>query len=244
VISPKRPLPARLFLSPRRERVLLKTFLWLISGYVFCAAVITYFQATLPPPTGDVMQAGFLPPPLDGVRFSGVDQGPAQRGAVVPDFAPFEAFPEYRPWVGLPGWKEAQINLPAYQSWLEQQHPGYKVELVDAMVTAYTPHATSCGDSADGKTATMADAWGRGIAVPKTLLWCWRMAGVKVHVPGYMWQSMPGQAWRPDDCGSALLRTWKAGKLHIDVRFQNEAWARQWGVRRGWVMLLRPREEN
>jgi hypothetical protein len=125
---------------------------------------------------------------------------------------------------------------------LEQQHPGYVVELVDAVVTAYTPHASSCGDSADGRTATMADAWGRGIAVPKTLLWKWRMAGVKVHVPGYMWQSMPGQAWRPDDCGSALLRTWRSGKLHIDVRFQNEDWARQWGVRRGWVMLLRPRK--
>ena len=62
-----------------------------------------------------------------------------------------------------------------------------------------------------------------------------------VHVPGYMWQSYPGNIWKPDDCGSALLKTWKGGLLHIDVRFYNEGWAREWGVKYGDVFVLRPK---
>jgi hypothetical protein len=186
-----------------------------------------------------VEQGSILPFDLPAV---GVDPEPA--ATEVPSFAPFEPFPAYVPWQGLPGWKEAQAYLPAYREWLEEQNPGYEVEVVQAMVTAYTPHVASCGDSADGWTATMNDAWQRGIAVPKTLLWRWRANGTKVHVPGYLWQSHPAEAWKPDDCGGALLRTWRHGLLHIDVRFQNEGWAKQWGVRRGWVMLLTPRKDK
>jgi hypothetical protein len=114
------------------------------------------------------------------------------------------------------------------------------VEVRKAKITAYTPHAGSCGYSADGKTATMKDAWTYGLAVPRALLYSWRRTGTAVHVPGYMTETHPAKGWLPDDCGGALDANWRRGILHIDVRYMHEGWAfNHWGTRYGKVWLLK-----
>lgn len=191
--------------------------------------VTTADQGVDPEPVPVAIPAPSLPSPV----------APPQE----PQFAAFVPAPAPRwPWKDLPGWEDAQTHPSDYANWLMEQHRDAEVTMVKAIITAYTPHEASCGASADGLTATLADAWQKGVAVPLPLMRSWRRNGTTVHVPGYMWHSHPGKAWKPDDCGSALLKTWKNGILHIDVRFANEGWARKWGVRRGYVFIVTPRK--
>lgn len=144
------------------------------------------------------------------------------------------------PWEGVPGWEAAQTHPEAYRRWLQQQNPGYRVEIRRALVTAYTPHERSCGASADGLTAVMKNAWTYGIAVPGPLLGPWRRAGVRVHVPGYMPERFTGRGWIPDDSGGALSSNWGHGVLHVDLRYMHEGWAlTHWGKRTGKIFILR-----
>lgn len=88
-------------------------------------------------------------------------------------------------------------------------------------VTAYSPDARSCGDSADGITATLHSVETNGFrlvaADPKVLKY-----GSMISVPGYD----SGLVVPVLDCGSAI----KGNRL--DVIFPTHEQARAWGVRR------------
>lgn len=88
-------------------------------------------------------------------------------------------------------------------------------------VTAYSPDARSCGDSADGITATLHSVWTNGFklvaADPKLLPY-----GSMLTVPGYD----NGQVVPVLDCGGAI----KGRRL--DVLFPTHEQARAWGVRK------------
>lgn len=88
-------------------------------------------------------------------------------------------------------------------------------------VTAYSPDARSCGDSADGRTATNHSVWTNGMSLvaadPKLLPY-----GSIISVPGYA----EGEAVPVLDCGGAI-------KGHrLDVLYSSHAEARRWGVKR------------
>lgn len=88
-------------------------------------------------------------------------------------------------------------------------------------VTAYSPDARSCGDSADGITATLHSVWTNGFrlvaADPKVLPY-----GSMLSIPGYD----DGQVVPVLDCGGAI----KGRRL--DVLFPTHEQARQWGIRK------------
>lgn len=88
-------------------------------------------------------------------------------------------------------------------------------------VTAYSPDARSCGDSADGITATLHSVWTNGFklvaADPKVLPY-----GSMLSIAGYD----NGQVVPVLDCGGAI----KGRRL--DVLFPTHEQARQWGVRK------------
>lgn len=103
----------------------------------------------------------------------------------------------------------------------------------DAKVTAYCPCSRCCGAHADGRTAW----WGGtnrgfadrpGVAVdPRAIPY-----GTDVWIPGVGWREA-------DDTGGAMRRSWEAGHVHIDVRFQDHDEARRWGVRTMRVRMKR-----
>jgi 3D (Asp-Asp-Asp) domain-containing protein len=88
-------------------------------------------------------------------------------------------------------------------------------------VTAYSPDARSCGDSADGVTATLHSVWTNGFklvaADPKILPY-----GSMLSIAGYD----NGQVVPVLDCGGAIK-----GK-RLDVLFPTHEQARQWGIRK------------
>lgn len=88
-------------------------------------------------------------------------------------------------------------------------------------VTAYSPDARSCGDSADGITATLHSVWTNGFklvaADPKVLPY-----GSMLSIAGYD----NGQVVPVLDCGGAI----KGRRL--DVLFPTHEQARQWGIRK------------
>lgn len=87
-------------------------------------------------------------------------------------------------------------------------------------VTGYSPDARSCGEFADGKTATMKSVWTNGMklvaADPKVLPY-WSM----VSIPGYANSEIVPVL----DCGGAI----KGNRL--DLLYPTHRIARQWGVR-------------
>ena len=88
-------------------------------------------------------------------------------------------------------------------------------------VTAYSPDAKSCGESADGITATLHSVEtnvGHLVAADPTLL----PYGSMLSVEGYA----GGQVVPVLDCGGAIK-----GK-HIDLLFPTHEQARQWGVKK------------
>ncbi|MCC6677198.1 MAG: 3D domain-containing protein [Phycisphaerales bacterium] len=88
-------------------------------------------------------------------------------------------------------------------------------------VTAYSPDARSCGESADGITATLHSVWTNGFklvaADPKVLPY-----GSMLSIAGYD----NGQVVPVLDCGGAI----KGRRL--DVLFPTHEQARQWGIRK------------
>ena len=87
-------------------------------------------------------------------------------------------------------------------------------------VTGYSPDARSCGEFADGKTATMNSVWTNGMklvaADPKVLPY-WSM----VSIPGYANTEIVPVL----DCGGAI----KGNRL--DLLYPTHEIALQWGVR-------------
>lgn len=89
-----------------------------------------------------------------------------------------------------------------------------------ATVTAYCPCTRCCGSQARGRTSLGGTAWIPGIAAdPQALAY-----GTAVFVPGY------GE-YTVDDTGGAMRRSWRHGRLHIDIRMKFHDQARQWGRR-------------
>ncbi len=101
---------------------------------------------------------------------------------------------------------------------------------VTARVTAYDPSYRCCGRFADGKTATMKNAWVLdGVAVdPRAIPY-----GTKAWIPGIGLREA-------DDTGVAMKRSWsREGVYHIDVRLKYFYQARNWGVKILEVPLFR-----
>lgn len=98
--------------------------------------------------------------------------------------------------------------------------PVVPVKKVWMKVTAYSPDARSCGEFADGKTATLHSVEtnaGRLVAADTRIL----PYGSMLTVPGYD----AGQIVPVLDCGGAI-------KGHrLDVLFPTHEQAREWGVR-------------
>lgn len=87
-------------------------------------------------------------------------------------------------------------------------------------VTGYSPDARSCGEFADGKTATMKSVWTNGmklVAADPRVLPYWSM----VSVPGYANSEIVPVL----DCGGAI----KGNRL--DLLYPTHKIALQWGVR-------------
>jgi len=87
-------------------------------------------------------------------------------------------------------------------------------------VTGYSPDARSCGEFADGKTATMKSVWTNGmklVAADPRVLPYWSM----VSVPGYANTEIVPVL----DCGGAI----KGNRL--DLLYPTHQIALQWGVR-------------
>lgn len=87
-------------------------------------------------------------------------------------------------------------------------------------VTAYSPDSRSCGEFADGQTATLHSVWTNGmklVAADTRLL----PYGSMLSVPGYG----DGQIVPVLDCGGAIKGH------HIDLLMPTHAQARAWGVR-------------
>ncbi len=104
-------------------------------------------------------------------------------------------------------WFNGRPVRPARQIWMT--------------VTAYSPDSRSCGESADGVTATLHDvstnAWRLVAADPRLLKY-----GSMLSIPGYDQESIVPVL----DCGGRI----KGSRL--DVLFPTHAQARAWGVRR------------
>jgi 3D (Asp-Asp-Asp) domain-containing protein len=99
--------------------------------------------------------------------------------------------------------------------------PAKPAKTFEMTVTAYSPDAQSCGDSADGFTATMHSVETNGghlVAADPTLL----AYGSMLSIDGYA----SGQIVPVLDCGGAIK-----GK-HIDLLFPTHEQARQWGVKK------------
>ncbi len=87
-------------------------------------------------------------------------------------------------------------------------------------VTGYSPDARSCGQFADGKTATMYSVWTNGmnlVAADPKLLPYWSL----VSIPGYA----DGEIVPVLDCGGAIKGN------RIDLLYPTHRLARKWGVR-------------
>jgi len=99
--------------------------------------------------------------------------------------------------------------------------PVKPVRVITMVVTAYSPDARSCGDSADGITATLHSVETNGFklvaADPRVLAY-----GSMITVPGYDTDRIVPVL----DCGGAIK-----GK-RLDVLFPTHEAARKWGVRK------------
>jgi 3D (Asp-Asp-Asp) domain-containing protein len=98
--------------------------------------------------------------------------------------------------------------------------PMRKARTITMRVTAYSPDAQSCGEFADGKTATLHSVTTNGghlVAADIAQL----PYGTVLHIPGYAGDTLVPVL----DCGGAI----KGNRL--DVLFPTHEEAMQWGVR-------------
>lgn len=101
---------------------------------------------------------------------------------------------------------------------------------VTARVTAYDPSYRCCGRFADGKTATLQNAWVLdGVAVdPRAVPY-----GTLAWIPGIGLREA-------DDTGVAMKRSWsREGVVHLDVRLKYYYQAKNFGVKVLEVPLFR-----
>ncbi len=105
-----------------------------------------------------------------------------------------------------------------------------------ALVTSYDAPCEICCPGGTGVTSTGLKV-GRhpyGIAADPSLL----PYGTRVHVPGYLEVSHPGEFFTVDDTGGAMRQDARKGILHLDLRVRSHSTARQWGARWMWVEIL------
>ncbi|MCA9302546.1 MAG: 3D domain-containing protein [Phycisphaerales bacterium] len=98
--------------------------------------------------------------------------------------------------------------------------PARPAKVIYMTVTGYSPDARSCGEFADGKTATMYSVWTNGmnlVAADPRVLPYWSM----VSIPGYA----DGEIVPVLDCGGAIKGN------RIDLLYPTHEIARKWGVR-------------
>ncbi len=106
-------------------------------------------------------------------------------------------------------------GLPAFNG-----RPVRATKTITMKVTAYSPDAKSCGDSADGITASGYSVWtngGRMVAADTSIL----PLGSLIAVPGY-------------DAGAVVPVLDRGGAIkgnRLDVLFPTHEAAREWGVR-------------
>lgn len=116
--------------------------------------------------------------------------------------------------------KPSQKIYPAGTKFFDGR-PVRAVKTIEMVVTAYSPDWRSCGDSADGITATLHHVSTNGTklvaADPRLLPY-----GTMLTIPGYD----AGKVVPVLDCGGAI----KGNRL--DVLFPTHEEARQWGVRK------------
>ncbi len=110
---------------------------------------------------------------------------------------------------------------------------------VKATVTGYSPYdKRDAGrpDTQDTKTSTMRD-WREhpyGIAADPRII----PYGSFIHVPGYLPKKAPYTAWEVDDTGGDLRQDWEDKRvIHIDLRYQTEWSANQFGRRRMNILI-------
>jgi 3D (Asp-Asp-Asp) domain-containing protein len=104
--------------------------------------------------------------------------------------------------------------------------PAKPARVITMTVTAYSPDAASCGDSADGLTATLHSVETNDyhlVAADPTLL----PYGSMLSIEGYSNSEIVPVL----DCGGAIK-----GR-HIDVLFPTDAQAREWGVKQIKVIV-------
>lgn len=102
------------------------------------------------------------------------------------------------------------------------------------LITAYTPYDALDADhwsTKDFVTATNKDwrVYPYGVATdPKALPF-----GTRVVIPGYMDVSYPQESWSVDDTGGRMRKNWRERDIiHLDLRYQTQASAREWAP--GW----------
>jgi len=112
-----------------------------------------------------------------------------------------------------------EVELDSSIRWFDGR-AARPVKVIYFTVTGYSPDARSCGEFADGKTATMYSVWTNGMnlvaADPKVLPY-WSM----VSIPGYA----NGDIVPVLDCGGAIKGN------RIDLLYPTHEIARKWGVR-------------
>jgi 3D (Asp-Asp-Asp) domain-containing protein len=196
-----------------------------IVGLTIWSAILTK-EARNPMPLLSVEPVAVGEPSLPGDRLAGVSEVSDADVQLLPEFAD-EFAVEPVGFVGPeavaaePEMSEEMRKLCADPSvrWFNGR-PVKPAKVITMKVTAYSPDARSCGDSADGLTATMhsveTNAFRLIAADPKLLPY-----GSMLTVPGYAENSIVPVL----DCGGAI----KGKKL--DVLFPTHEAARKWGVK-------------
>lgn len=160
-------------------------------------------------------RAGRLP------ALMGTERGPATQAVGFTRPAAPEALPVPEPVLPV---SEADAPTPAEGEWDPQTRwfdgrPVRPARTIVMRVTGYSPDHRSCGEFADGQTATLHSVWTNGMrlvaADPKVLPY-----GSLLTVPGYA----DGEIVPVLDCGGAI----KGARL--DLLFPTHETARRWGV--------------
>ncbi|MEZ6242397.1 MAG: 3D domain-containing protein [Phycisphaerales bacterium] len=120
---------------------------------------------------------------------------------------------------------ESVAAFDADTRWFDAR-PVRPVRTIEMLVTAYAPDRNSCGDFADGQTATLHGVTtnaGRLVAADPSVL----PYGTMLSIPGYDDASVVPVL----DCGGAIKGN------HLDLLFPTHEQARAWGVRRLTVTI-------
>jgi len=133
---------------------------------------------------------------------------------------PAPAFPESfeAPVPAAPA--DATATTDGATRWFDAR-PVRKARVIMMTVTAYSPDSRSCGDFADGQTATLHSVWTNGmrlVAADRRVF----DYGTMLSIPGYADDSVVPVL----DCGGAIKG------MRLDVMMPTHEQARAWGVRK------------